>query len=143
MRQLGFSILMLFLLGCSKNPNDFIPYVNGYWEIEEVTFPDGTKKIFKYNDTVEYIKISDSVRGIRIKLKPDMIGGFQTSEDAESFQLKIENDSLNAYYNTSFAKWKETILLASEEHLLVINHAKVRYLYKRYQPKNHSDEQTP
>ena len=143
MRQLFFSILMLFLLGCSNHPKDFIPYLKGYWEIEEVRFPDGSKKNYTYNDTVEYIKISDSLNGLRTKLKPDMNGGFQTSKDVESFQLKIENDSLNVYYKTPFAEWKETILSASEKKLLVINQAKVRYLYKRYQPTKQNDDQTP
>jgi len=131
------------LLNCSNNPEHFIPYLEGYWEIKEVTLPDGTKKIYNYNDTVDYITISDSLTGFRTKLKPNLIGGYQTSKDAEALQLKIENDSLNVYYSTPFSNWKETILSASEHELLAINAAKVRYLYKRFQPLNINNEQTP
>jgi hypothetical protein len=143
MKRLFLSLLILLLLNCSKQPEAFIPYLEGYWEIYEVTLPEGTKKIYDYNDTIDYIKISDSLTGFRTKLKPNLIGGYQTSKDVETFQLKIENDSLNVYYRTSFANWKETILSASENELLVINAAKIRYLYNRFQPLNISDEQTP
>ena len=46
----------------------------------------------------------------------------------------IENDSLNIYYSTSFANWKETVLEATIENLRVVNQNKTVYLYKRYTP---------
>lgn len=143
MKRSILSLLIVLLLNCSKQPEAHIPYLEGYWEIYEVTLPEGSKKIYDYNDTVDYIKISDSLTGFRTKLKPNVTGGYQTSKDVETFQLKIENDSLNVYYHTPFSNWKETILSASEHELLVINAAKVRYLYKRFQPLNINDEQTP
>lgn len=142
MKRLLFSFLTLLLFNCSNNPDRFIPFLEGYWEISEVTLPDGTKKIYDFNNTVDYIKISDNLTGFRKKLKPTLTGSFQTSNDGEELKLKIENDSLNVYYSTPFAQWKETILSASEHELLVINNAKVRYLYKRYQPIDFSDDQT-
>jgi hypothetical protein len=142
MKRLLLSFLTLLLFNCSNNPERYIPFLEGYWEITEVTLPDGTKKIYDFNNTVDYIKISDSLNGFRKKLKPILTGGFQTSNDVEELQLKIENDSLNVYYRTPFAQWKETILSATEDELLVINKAKVRYLYKRFKPIDLSDGQT-
>ncbi len=142
MKRLILSFLTLLLFNCTNNPERFIPFLEGYWEIREVTLPDGTKKIYDFNNTVDYIKISDNLTGFRKKLKPTFTGSFQTSNEGEELQLKIENDSLNVYYNTPFAQWKETILSASENELLIINKAKVRYLYKRYQPIDFSNDQT-
>lgn len=142
MKRLLLSFLTLLFFNCSNNPERFIPFLEGYWEISEVTLPDGTKKIYDFNNTVDYLKISDSLYGFRKKLKPTLTGSFQTSNDVEELKLKIENDSLNVYYKTSFTQWKETILSATENELLVINKAKVRYLYKRYQPIDFSDDQT-
>lgn len=143
MKHFYLSFFLLFLLNCSNHPEQFIPHIEGYWEIKEVTLTDGNKKIYEFNDTVDYFKISDSLTGFRKKLKPNISGGFETSQDVETFQIKIENDSLNIYYTTNFAHWKETILSASEEELLIINKAKVLYLYKRYQPLNFNNDQTP
>lgn len=134
MKNLINLLLLFLILSCSNHSESFIPYIEGYWEIDEVTLPGGLKKAYTYNDTIDYIEMSDSLIGNRRKLRPGLNGGFETSGDLETFHLKIENDSLNVYYETPFAAWKETILSASQDQLLIINQAKVRYLYKRYQP---------
>ncbi|WP_055445405.1 hypothetical protein [Lacinutrix himadriensis] len=127
-------LLALTIFSCSPNPETFIPHINGYWEIDEVTLHDGSKKDYNYNDTIDYFEINDSLTGFRKKMKPNFLGTYETSKDAETMQIIIENDSLNVYYKTPFAKWKETILLASTSQLKIINQNKDVYLYKRYQP---------
>ena len=77
-------LISLLLMGCSANPELFIPYLEGYWEIHEVTLPDGTKKSYSFNDTIDYIYVSDSLTGFRKKLKPNLTGAFQTSKDMET-----------------------------------------------------------
>jgi len=143
MKHIYLSFFLLFLLNCSNHPEQFITHIEGYWEINEVTLPDGNKKIYDFNDTVDFFKVTDSLTGFRKKLKPNLSGGYDTSKNVETFHLKIENDSLNIYYNTNFAHWKETILSVSKDELLIINQAKVLYLYKRYQPLNLNNDQTP
>jgi hypothetical protein len=135
-RFLTFTIIALSFTNCSKNPETFIKHIEGYWEIEEVTLADGTKKSYTYNDTVDYIEVSDSMVGFRLKLKPVFDGSFETSKDSELFTIKIENDSLNLYYQTPFDTWKETILLATEDQLKVINKNKAVFLYKKFTPIN-------
>ncbi len=129
------SIVIIFLLlSCSKNPETYIQHIEGYWEITEVTFPNGNKKEYKYNETIDYISVNDSLHGFRKKLKPGINDTYFTSEDAEGLVVKIENDSLNIYYSTPYNTWKETILEATPENLRVINDTKTVYLYKRYTP---------
>ncbi|PWK17677.1 lipocalin family protein [Xanthomarina spongicola] len=135
-RLLIISIISFCLISCSKNPETFVEHLEGYWEIEEVILVDGSKKSYTFNDTVDYIEVSDSLAGFRIKLKPHFDGTFKTSKDSEQFTIKIENDSLNLYYKTPFDTWKETILLATEEQLKVINKNKAVFLYKKFTPIN-------
>jgi len=129
-------LICLLILSCSENPESYIPHIEGYWEIVEVTLPDGNKKEYKFNETIDYISINDSLHGFRKKLKPGINDTYFTSSDAESLMVKIENDSLNIYYSTPFANWKETVLEATSENLRVINKNKTVYLYKRYTPIN-------
>ncbi len=129
-------LICLLILSCSENPESYIPHIEGYWEIVEVTLPDGNKKEYKFNETIDYISINDSLHGFRKKLKPGINDTYFTSSDAESLMVKIENDSLNIYYSTPFANWKETVLEATSEKLRVINKNKTVYLYKRYTPIN-------
>lgn len=128
-------ILWIFILmSCGDNPEVYIEHINGYWEIEKVVLSDGSKRDYAYNETIDYFNISDSLLGIRKKLKPNFEGTYITSKNSESFKLVVENDSLNIYYKTPYDNWKETILYAGEEKLKVINSNKNVYLYKRYIP---------
>ncbi len=129
-------LFCLLILSCSENPEAYIQHLEGYWEIVEVTLPDGSKKEFKFNETIDYISVNDSLYGFRKKLKPGINDTYFTSDDAESLVVKIENDSLNIYYTTPYAKWKETVLEATPKNLRVINKNKIVYLYKRYTPIN-------
>lgn len=132
------SIVLVFtiiaLVSCSQSPEDSIEHIEGYWEIEQVTLKDGSTKAYNFNDTIDFISLEDSLQGVRKKLKPNFMGTFETSNDVETFQIKIENDSLNVYYKTPFDSWKETILLATKDQLKVVNKNDAVFLYKRYEP---------
>ena len=126
--------LCVLVFSCSENPESYIEYIDGYWEIEEVKLSDGTKKEYKFNETIDYIKVNDSLKGFRKKLKPSINDTYFTSDDAEALQLKVENDQLHIYYSTPYTEWKETVLEASSKQLKIKNTDNTVYLYKRYTP---------
>lgn len=126
-------ILCVLLASCGKDPNTYVPHVSGYWEIQEVTLASGEKKVYQYNETIDFIAIDTSMKGFRKKLKPGFNNTYNASKDAEAVEARIENDSLNLYYKTPYAEWKETVLNADEENLTIINQNKDLYIYKRYQ----------
>ena len=136
MKHIYFILILTVIFSCSPNPETFIPHINGYWEIDKVMAHNGKNRDYNYNDTIDYFELNDSLIGFRKKLKPNFVGTFETSKDAESIKVILENDSLNIYYTTAFASWKETILLATKKQLKIINQNKDVYLYKRYQPLN-------
>tara|TARA_R110000796_G_scaffold194094_1_gene310481 strand:- start:324 stop:722 length:399 start_codon:yes stop_codon:yes gene_type:complete len=123
---------MVSIFSCSKNPESYIKHIEGYWEIQEVTMADGSKKEYKFNETIDYIGINDSLKGFRKKLKPGINDTYFTSGDAEDIQLKVENDKLYIYYTTPYANWKETVLNANAKQLKIMNEDQNIYLYKRY-----------
>ncbi|WP_283636964.1 lipocalin family protein [Aquaticitalea lipolytica] len=134
MRKVFLLLALGIIFSCSKDPETLISHLNGYWEIDEVTLPDGTKRDYNYNDTIDFLSINDSLTGFRKKMKPNFDGSFSTSNDAEALKIVIENDSLNIYYKTPYSEWKETVLDATEDKLLIQNKDKLIYLYKRYEP---------
>lgn len=136
MKRLLIVVALIILLSCKQNPETFTNHINGYWEIESVTLPSGETKEYTFSGTIDYIEIKDSLKGFRKKLKPRLDGTFDTSNNSETLKLVVENDSLNAYYQTPFANWKETILHADDTYLKVINQEKKVYLYKRYELLN-------
>lgn len=137
-RLLSYNILLfvfgLCLFSCSKNPETYIEHIEGYWEIQEVTMADGSKKEYKFNENIDYFSVNDSLKGFRKKLKPGLNDTYFASDDAEAIQLKIEDNQLNIYYSTSYASWKETVLEATPNQLRIINASEHIYIYKRYVP---------
>ncbi|WP_417196289.1 hypothetical protein [Bizionia sp.] len=129
-------VTALVISSCTKTPDESLKNFEGYWEIERVTLKDGRIKEYNFNDTIDFISLEDSLQGVRKKMKPNFMGTFETSKDAETFIIKIENDSLNVYYTTPFDSWKETILLVTKKQLKVVNKHEAVFLYKRYKPLN-------
>ena len=134
MKRFAILLLIFINISCKKNPEDFIKHINGYWEIEKAILASGEKHDYNYNEYIDYFQASDSLTGFRKKLKPTLRGTFETTKDSENFILKIENDSLNIYYSTKFSNWKETILLATNHELKIMNAHKDVFLYKKYEP---------
>ncbi|HUH45768.1 MAG TPA: lipocalin family protein, partial [Arenibacter sp.] len=79
--------VVLTLTACKgKVTQDHIPHLNGYWEIEKVTFPDGSEKKYTISTSIDYIEIQDQ-KGFRKKVQPNLSGTYDTSDDAEPFSL--------------------------------------------------------
>jgi hypothetical protein len=61
-------LLILFFLGtiglsCKQKITDTdLQHLNGYWEIEKVTLPDGDTKEYKVNETIDYFQIEQKKR---------------------------------------------------------------------------------
>jgi len=128
-----FTLSLLFN-SCTKNPEQFIEHLEGYWEIESVTLADGTKKEYKINETIDFIELNDSLKGFRKKMKPRFDGKYETSADVEALELKTENNKLYIYYTTPYATWTETVLMANSKQLQIMNQNNNVYLYKRFIP---------
>ena len=134
MRKTLMLLFIAVLFSCCNNPEKMLTHLNGYWEISKAQMHDGIEKDYTFSSSVDYIMVNDSLKGFRKKLIPNIDGSYTMSQDAEALQIKIENDSLNLYYKTRMATWKETVLKATEDELKIINSKKDVYLYKRYQP---------
>lgn len=116
-----------------QTPEEKIENLNGYWEIKQADLPEGFTKEFRFSEIVDYIQV-DSAAGFRKKVRPQLDGSFITSDDEEIFNIKIENDSINLYYTTPYAEWKETVISSEEDELVILNPDGIIYTYKRFTP---------
>ena len=131
-----YCLFALFIISCSQQtPEEQIKNLPGYWEIESVQFPSGNEKEYKISTTIDYIKVEGN-KGIRKKVNPQLDGTFKTNKSVENFTLKIENDSLRLYYKTQFNTWKETVLLAKDSTLQLLNKDGNIYKYKKFSTFN-------
>jgi hypothetical protein len=134
MKVLSRVLIAMILLGCGSGVDEnALPYLNGYWEIEKVVFPDGNTKAYQVNSSVDFIEIKDG-RGFRKKVQPQFDGSFKTSDDAEQFRVSAVNGTLIMEYSNGEQRWEETLVGLAEDRFEVRSEDGVSYHYKRYQP---------
>ncbi|AVR45934.1 hypothetical protein C7S20_12100 [Christiangramia fulva] len=134
MKKLLFIIAGFFLFSCGRqDPSEALKNINGYWQIDHVQIQKDSVIKYGFSQYIDYIKLSDST-GFRKKLEPDFSGKFRTTQNAEKIKPVIEDDKLFLHYSTPYDQWKEEVLEADEDELILKNRDGKIYYYKRYQP---------
>ncbi len=132
MRTFVSFLIVFSFFGCTDPPSlKELPKLNGYWEIAKVTFTDGQEKEYGLNNTIDYIKITDT-NGFRKKMQPKLDGTYSTSNDAEFFTVSQRGESLFLLYKNDLSQWEEQLLKISEDSYTVINEEQISYTYRRY-----------
>ncbi len=125
--------LAITLASCTNNVDKKdINLLNGYWEIEKATMPDGTKKEFKINETVDFFKIEKD-SGIRQKVTPQFDGKYLVSSGPEKVTVKDSIGKVFLEYKTVYRKWTEELTELSSETITLKNAAGMMYQYKKYE----------
>jgi hypothetical protein len=127
-------LLASLLYSCQSDVINYIPYVEGYWEIVSATKDQKKIKDFKISGTIDYFKINDNLSGYRKKVTPRFDGAFEISQDQSNFKLSIEDHQLWINYNSNGVVYKEQILRANEASLIISNSNGFCYYYKTYEP---------
>ncbi|MFB9054183.1 hypothetical protein ACFFVB_13930 [Formosa undariae] len=136
MKQLIVIFSFILLSSCASKPEIELSNLNGYWEIEEVILADGTSHVYKINETIDFITLTDSLVGYRQKMKTDADNNYTPVTTKEQIKIITENDSIKVQYHTSFSDWKETIIELNNDRFKVVNQHQNVYIYKRYIPLN-------
>ncbi len=126
--------IIISLVACSQSPEDSLKYIEGYWEIANVTFTDGTKKEYSISQNIDFFDLNENHTGVRKKVQPDITGHFTTSQNIENIDIEINNNLLILKYTTAYDSWKETVLTATKEKLILQNENGNIFTYRRYQP---------
>ena len=136
MRQLYTLILCLALFGCKdKIVKSDLNFITGYWEIEKVTLPDGSKKEYPVNTSIDYMEVNN-LMGFRKKVQPKFNGTYDTSNDAELFTIYERDGVFFMNYKTELSEWQEKIVSLSKNNLSLKSEDNITYHYKRFEPIN-------
>ncbi|MDA9026589.1 lipocalin family protein [Flavobacteriaceae bacterium] len=134
MKKLITPLLISLLHSCQSDVTDYIPFVEGYWEIVSATKDQKKIKDFKISGVIDYFKINDDLSGYRKKVTPRFDGAFEISQDQSNFKLSIEDHQLRINYNNNGIAYKEQIMRANETSLIISNSNGFSYTYKPYEP---------
>lgn len=131
MKKILFLFVLSTVLSCKQKISDAdILNLNGYWEIEKVILPDGEKKEYKINETIDFFKVENK-KGFRKKMMPQFDGIYLTNDINEDLEIIIKDEHATIKYTTDFANWEETIIELTVEKLVLKNKQELEYHYKR------------
>ncbi len=119
------------LLSCQQIQEEDLSQLNGYWEIKKVEKSNGKELQYKFNETVDYLKI-EGEKGIRKKLKPTLEGKYITIGAIETFTITKEEEKFVFHYQTEMDEWEETLLELNENSFQVKNNRDITYTYQRF-----------
>lgn len=131
MKKIFLLIVLTSMLSCKQKIKEAdISNLNGYWEIEKVDLPDGDKKEYKVNETIDFFKIENK-KGFRKKVMPQLDGTYLTNDLQENVSVVLENGEATLQYKTNYASWEEEIIELTKDKLVVKNEQEMEYYYKR------------
>jgi hypothetical protein len=133
LKRVAVVFLIIILSSCGQNPEDYVQHLEGYWEIQQVKKDNQIIKEYKISTTVDYFEVNEDRTGFRKKVAPNLEGKFIVTQHESPFELKIEDNRLHIYNTVNNIEFKETIVKASEEELIITNQEQVLYIYKPYQ----------
>lgn len=126
-----FGLFFLSILSCQSDVRiEDLTQLNGFWEIEKVEMPDGSKKEFKVNETIDFIKY-DKMNGSRNKVIPQLDGGLLSNNLFENFTVVEKENTFWFNYKTEHASWAEELIALSKDELVVKNSNDLIYFYKK------------
>ncbi|MBP4141698.1 hypothetical protein MW871_05090 [Flavobacterium sp. I-SCBP12n] len=127
----GILFISLLFVACKqKIQSADIVNLNGYWEIEKVTFDKGSDKDYKINESYDFFEIKNN-KGIRKKVMPQLDGTFLVNDTFENVVVRFADDKVFLDYSTSYMKWSEELIALSASELVLLNKDKIEYHYKK------------
>ena len=131
MKKIILFLVFGLFLSCKQSISESdLQNLNGYWEIEKVELPDGDKKEYKVNETIDFFKIADK-KGFRRKVMPQIDGTYLTNDLKEDVVVVLKDGDATIQYKTNYANWNEEIIELSKDKLVVKNQQDLEYHYKR------------
>lgn len=131
MKKIILFLVFGLLLSCKQSISESdLQNLNGYWEIEKVELPDGDKKEYKVNETIDFFKITDK-KGFRNKVMPQIDGTYLTNDLKEDVIVLLKDGNATIQYKTNYANWNEEIIELTRDKLVVKNQQDLEYHYKR------------
>ena len=133
MRAFLIGLTCLVLWGCGQENTKNTTVLNGYWEIEKVSFPSGESKSYTVNAVVDYFLLTGDSTGIRQKVMPQLDGTFISNGDQEAFTIAKRNNELYLDYDNQGVKHSEKVITLTQNEFVVINKDQKTYHYKPFQ----------
>ncbi|MAJ32032.1 MAG: hypothetical protein CMC18_05175 [Flavobacteriaceae bacterium] len=130
-----FVLFLILLTACT--PHLDLNQLEGYWQIQEVRFQNGSSKEFVYTSTVDFFKLIDDKEGILKKLDARVDGKFFANEAEHRFTIvkNQKDNTLIQIEGEEFITYELKKLTPEELHLYDIKLSRL-LIYSKFTPLN-------
>lgn len=125
--------VLICTLSCGPNAEEFIPHVNGYWQISAVKKDNKIVSEYSVSPIIDYWQINEDYTGFRKKVMPNLEGKLIVTQHSAPFTISVKNNELLVKYNDNGNVFQETIIKATSEELVITNEQGLEYIYKPYE----------
>jgi len=127
-------VALLGFLACGSPPGEeALAHLPGYWEIEQVVFPDGQRREYVANTTIDYYQL-EGRKGYLKKLQPEADGRYLASDDALPLEVLTRSGRLFLRFEGEGEPWEEELLELGPGRMVTRHENGLHYHYRRYIP---------
>jgi len=129
-------MFLLTIIGCTSVEKEDLQKLNGYWEIQKVTQPDGKEVEFDINTIYDYYEIGQDNIGFYKKVYPQLDGTFIVDTHREEIEVIEEDKNFKLKYYSDLGEREVHIVGLTFNKLILKNSDYKTYCYKRAEPIN-------
>lgn len=130
-----FAPFFVLLTACTAQLD--LNHLEGYWQIQQVRFQNGSSKEFTYTSTVDFFQLIDNKKGILKKLDARVDGKFFANEAEQRFTIvqNRKDQTLIEIEGEELITYELKKLTPEELHLYDIKLSRL-LIYGKFTPLN-------
>lgn len=133
MKKLLWILLLILAVSCTSSNNEKIKNLNGYWTIDIVVKPDGSKKEFPFTNHMDFFEVNGNY-GVKTRVSPTYDGTFISYGDTVKFMIKEDESQVVLNFETGEQAYSQILRKATAEELELVHEDGTVYYYKSHQP---------
>ena len=132
--RIAIALVLGSLISCGNTPDpEDLRHLTGYWEIEQVTFPNGETRDFPPSTTVDYYFL-EGEEGFLKKVQPELNGRFRVNDDKITLRIVSRDKLVILQFAGKEDSWEEVLEVLTSDRLETSHDNGLRYRYRRYTP---------
>lgn len=135
MKQLLTLFTVVLFTSCGSNISDQLIHIEGYWNIENVTLPDGSEREFPFSNHMDHFEIEGKL-GIKYRVSPTYDGGFVNYGSPVNFTCEELDGELQLLFKDGEQSYTQTLVKATETELVLQHENGTIYTYSSYDPND-------
>ncbi|GAK75841.1 hypothetical protein JCM19296_1433 [Nonlabens ulvanivorans] len=132
MRNLILLLILISVTACSNNSKEMVNAMEGYWNIEMVTLPDGSEREFPFSNHMDHFEI-EGYNGVKNRVSPTYDGGFINYGSPVAFTWEVVDQDVVLTFKDGDSRYQQTLKKCNGSTLILLHDNGTEYIYKAHE----------